>query len=354
MTKEEIVENIVLLDEYFITNAHDDVDIYVPTKPARPYLILELKYDNEMTLFAVPIQTNVSKSIPAEDFEKLPKRLDTRINCDCGLLFGQMVPITPDFVIEKKGADNHVPDEDEKQDIIYKNFKLGHGDVVPERVRALFPKSQYLVRQLGMPVFQNKEFQQKYKTMANAIFEDTLKIKDEKIDIIRAKAQNYLDKYQLFLNEVVKKKNKNFFIRMPRRFTRINKLIEYLQSQNKTNVVQSSTQVEQPNQPALNDEVDAVAKKFGISREEVLEIKGDSSNKIPLEDVVEIRIGRSPDGKYNPATMDKARAEFEAKLNEQLGRKPVAVRHENTQEKINNQQPVVAKPKRKDSDYNCR
>lgn len=195
----------------------------------------------------------------------------------------------------------------------------------------------------------------RYET--NQIISKGLSVNEFGVRPIVSEAQNYLDNHYL---KAVSEKESNGYSRtlMPQFYLNINEIyaaLEKRESNNKTETVYTSIQPEHPKQPAPVNEVDIVAKKFGISREEVLEIKNEKINsKVSLGDIVEMRIVRSPDGKYNPTVVDKARAGYEAKVKGRFSYRPALARYESTQEKINSQQPVVTKPKRKDSDQNSR
>ena len=269
--------------------------------------------------------------MPSDFFEKLPKRLDTRSNCDCGLLFGQMVPITINFVAEKKGADKYVPRNEAKQDIVFKNLCFSNGDNIPEDVKSNFQKCQYLMRRFGMSSFENKDFQNSYKIVANRIFEETLKLKDKKLEFIHEKAQGYLDRYRMFYEQVVCKRSKNFNIKMPETFTRLNKLVRYLHGQNEA--VKMSLQ-------------NAIADKYGLT-EEQYDIAKKFAEKFdkPLEQVIRSNIAFAPDSHYDGLIKSNVIAE------EAVKRKQQNITQERNNSKL---QPITVKPNKKDTDYNCR
>jgi len=336
MTKEDVIGQIVLLDEEFIESAHDFVDENVPVKSARPYLVVELKWKSKSPLFAIPIQTSVSKSMPDDFFEKLPRRLDTRAKCECGLLFGQMVPITADLVLEKKGADTCVPRDEEKQDIIFENLCMSSGNNIPEKAQASFTYLKKQARKFGMSIFEDKQFRHSYKIVANQIFQNTTNIVNEKIVKITQKAQNYFEKhYMVFLTEKVYKKNKNCNVVMPMKFTRIDKILKFMKERrnaanNKT--VKTSLQ----NNP--------IADKYSLTKEKFDSCKRYADrNNLPLEQVIRSNIAFAPDSHYDSLIKSNVITEEAAKRKQQ----------NKTQEK-NTSKPVAVKTKKSNQDQNSR
>ena len=335
MTKEDIIGQIVVLDKDFIEKAHSDIDENVPTKSARPYLVVELKGKNKTQLFAIPIQTSVSKSVPEEFFEKLPKRLDTRSKCECGLLFGQMVPITADLVLEKKGADRYIPQQEEKQDIVFENICLGNGENIPEKARISFAYLKKQARKFGMSIFHDKQFRQSYKIVANCIYNNTIEVKNQKFDKITQKAQKYFDEhYLVFLREKVFKKNKNCNILMPVKFTRIDKILEFIRE--RRNVANNETVKMSLQNP--------IADKYGLT-EEQYDIAKKFAEKFgkPLEQVIRSNIAFAPDSHYDSSIKSNVITE-EATKRKQKNK---------TQEK-NISKPVAVKTKKSNQDQNSR
>lgn len=237
MDAKDIIGHFVLLDEKFIETAHNDVDENVPIKTKRPYLIVEIEDKNRKTqLFAVPFQTNIDDATPNDFFEKLPRRLETRRGCYCGLFYSQIVPITAAQVIGKKGADTYIPNDPEKRNIVLETLWFRSESAMPANAR---PSFNYLKKQAigyGLSAFNNKQFQQSYKIVARAIFDETIKVKDEKLAVITQKTKNYIQNYYLpFLRQKVYNKGNNDSkdkIKMPARFTQLNKLGRFLNKYN--------------------------------------------------------------------------------------------------------------------------
>ena len=88
-----------------------------------------------------------------------------------------------------------------------------------------------------------------------------------------------------------------------------------------------------------------IADKYGLT-EEQYDIAKKFAEKFgkPLEQVIRSNIAFAPDSHYDSSIKSNVIAEEAAKRKQQ----------KKTQEKNNNQQPASAKPKKKDSDYNCR
>ena len=65
---------------------------------ARPHLyILRLKYHGGIFEFALPLRSNISKTIKEENFFSLPPNKKTRKNCHHGIHFEKMFPIKKEY-----------------------------------------------------------------------------------------------------------------------------------------------------------------------------------------------------------------------------------------------------------------
>ena len=128
---------------------------------------------------------------------------------------------------------------------------------------------------------------------------------------------------------------------MPKYFSDINNiftLLEKRESSAETETVKTSTQQEQS---VSAEELDLMAKKYGLSQKEFDSCKRYAEKKnLPLEQVIRLNAGH-----YVSSIKSKVITEEAVKINQQ----------KNTQERNNAKpQPVTVKPKKKDSGYNCR
>ncbi|MCM1404636.1 MAG: hypothetical protein NC133_04030 [Prevotella sp.] len=329
MTKEDVIGQVVILDDKYLEGAYK-IDENVPIKVARPYLVVELKGKTKSQLFAVPVQTNVSKSLNRDMFEPLPRRLDTQRKCDCGLLFGQMIPITANQVLEKKGADRYVPRDESKREIVIENLWFSGNDNIPEKARASFNYLKKQARGYGLSIFQDKQFQQSYKIVANEIYKKTTDKINKDFELITKKAQNYLENHYLkFLREKVYKRTVDSDVVMPTRFTRIDKLVKFLHEYNAVNnvTVKTSLQEEKQRNPLiekykLTDEQFAAAEKVA------------TKDKKDLEKMIRKNIEFAKDGEYDAGVKAQVLAE-QAKARAERQKQPAP----KTQEKIAPKQP---------------
>lgn len=114
--------------------------------------------------------------------------------------------------------------------------------------------------------------------------------------------------------------------------------------------VYTSIQPEQSKKPELPAELKEISSKYGISPEKCVAMKkvADKS-KLDVKVVARSFVYDAKDGAVNKQAQAKVRAEVNAQREQRTANRQVS-----TQEKINSQQPVVTKPKRKDSDQNSR
>lgn len=292
MTKEDVIGQVVILDDKYLESAYK-IDENVPIKIARPYLVVELKGKTKSQLFAVPVQTNVSKSLNRDLFEPLPRRLDTQRKCDCGLLFGQMIPITVNQVLEKKGADRYVPRDETKREIVVENLWFSGCDNLPEKAHASFNYLKKQARGYGLSIFQDKQFQQSYKIVANEIYKKTTDKINKDFELITRKAQNYLENHYLkFLREKVYKNAKNCDVVMPARFTRIDKLVKFLHEYNAANNSNVKTSLQQ----------DPLQEKYKLTTEQFTAAKKLAEKEnASLEKTIQKNIIQAPDGRFDAA-----------------------------------------------------
>jgi len=112
------------------------------------------------------------------------------------------------------------------------------------------------------------------------------------------------------------------------------------------NAVKTSLQSTEQKQPEQIKESNPLVKKYGLTQKEFDSCKSYAEKKnLPLEKVIRSNAAFAPDGHF-----DSVRSKI---ITEEAVKRNVRTQMR-TQEKNNNQQPVVAKPKKKDSGYNCR
>lgn len=97
-------------------------------------------------------------------------------------------------------------------------------------------------------------------------------------------------------------------------------------------------------------ELNEMSGRYGISREKCVDIKKQANDlNLDVNTVARSYVYGAKDGTVNKQAQSKVRAEVNAQREQRT-----VTRQVSTQEKTNNQQPVAAKPKRKDSDQNSR
>jgi hypothetical protein len=320
METKDVVGQFVILKEDFLEKTHKYIVGSEIIKYARPYLVIELsnKDKTKTRLFAIPTQTSVPDSMDSNFFEKLPRRIETRRGCDRGLLFGEMLPITPEQILGKKEADKLISKDEEIREVIIQNLMFRKEDSIPERGR---PSFRYLQRQAlhyGMAAMDDKQFQQSYRIVAQAIHNETIKEKNEKFDKIVSKAQNYLENHYIkFLRQKVYKNEKIIEdIKMPIRFTHINKLIPFLKQYNaELNAKEHPETVKTSLQESRTEPADADKKlmeKYSITRDELNKLKDqqeriskNSGNTYTLESVCRASKGIPTPIKSTTKTQEK-------------------------------------------------
>ena len=335
MTKEECLGKIVMLDEGFLLDAYD-FDNGVPPKTKRPYLVVELekvaleKKDDEKQLFAIPMQTSVGyKDLDNSRFyTRLPRRLTAKMNCETALIYSQMIPITIEQIDSLKESEDMVPYKfDEKQAVLY-NLKTMDSERVPEKVRQDFISMKKLAY-AKFDIFQNKFFREKYSKVADGIFQEAIRVKDKMYDNILKKAQNYLSTYEAFRKQLENKRKYGDYqgkrIRLPRYYVKLDKMYNFVDEYNSS--VKTSLQSDKKKE----------TKELTPKQIEIAKNLSDRTGK-PVDRVTKVFEYIHNNGIFAP-------------------KEPVASKQKvivKTQEKNNNQQPASVKPKKKDSDYNCR
>ncbi len=115
-------------------------------------------------------------------------------------------------------------------------------------------------------------------------------------------------------------------------------------------IVKSKTNNYNPGIKAKILEENEMMKELGMNLKQLNSCKRYAKIKnLPLKKVIRSNIAFSPDGKYKPEIKAKLIDEIETARH-----RPKVNQQNSTREKINNQQPVATKPKRKDSDQNSR
>ena len=339
--KEDFVGKIVTLKQDFLVKARKK-DSGVPTKDGRPYLIVDIPTgENSTQLFAIPMQTSVNKKIGESFFEGLVDRLEVRKDNRSGLLFSQMIPITLGQIFGRKTYENKTPVGSEKRKIAINNIKKLDLESVSEKAR---PSLKYL-KEHGVNEFSfcNKDFCSSYKIVSGDILKQTIKIKDQKLELINRKALNYLNLYiEYSKQEKLRAKglviDKSKRIRLPENFTNIKELLVFLERYSGEKIIHKGKTVS------------AETVKTYLQSYEKKETKELTPKQIEIAKNLSDRTGKP---------VDRVTKVFEYIHNNGIfaPKEPVASKQKvivKTQEKNNSQQPASAKPKKKDSDYNCR
>jgi hypothetical protein len=362
MDKRDAVGQFVILKEDFLDIAHKFIVGSEIIKYTRPYLVIELSNEekNKTRLFAIPTQTSVADSMDSSFFEKLPRRIETRLGCDRGLLFGEMLPITAEHILSKKEADKQISYDETTQQIIIQNLMFRKEDSIPEKARPSFRYLQKQALHYGMSAIGDKQFKQSFRIVAEAIHNETIKIKNEKFEKIVGKAQNYLENHYIkFLRaEVYKNADNTEKVKMPIRFTQINRLLKFLK-ENDTQNVKTSLQQESVGAEFLRkkysgiklsaDEMDIVNKykimpeKYSQCKKMAEDLGAEQGKKYSVEGLIRFCILDKPE-QYDKAVVNTIRAEEHAKGQ--------AKQQKKTQEKIitkspkKEQKPDNKKPKK--------
>ncbi len=333
MTKENFLGKIVTLNEKFLLEAYG-FDDNVPTKPMRPYLIVELeKEENAKQLYAIPMQSSIGDIDNNKFYTRLPRRLTAKMNSESGFIYSQMIPITVNQIDSLKESEDMVPyKNDEKLAVIY-NLKTVDVERVPEKVRTDFIAMKKMAY-AKYDIFTNDFFREKYSKVANEIFQETIRVKNKMYENILEKAQNYLSIYKAFRQQLENKRKYGDYqgkrIRLPKYYVKLDKMYNFIDAYN------SSVKTSLQNNP--------IADKYGLT-EEQYDIAKKFAEKFakPLEQVIRSNIAFAPDSNYDSSIKSNVITEEAAKRKQQ----------NKTQEK-NISKPVAVKTKKSNQDQNSR
>ncbi|MCM1403960.1 MAG: hypothetical protein NC133_00400 [Prevotella sp.] len=332
MDNKNYVGKIVTLKKDFIEKAKM-VDECFPNKFTRPYLIVEIPTKKGGQLFAVPMQTSVGKETKGMFFEKLAHRLEAWKDCESGLVFSQMVPITNAQIDNVKAAESNIPVDDKKRRAILCNVRDRDSDKIPVKAQPAFNFLKKMVNS-KIDVFSNPNFKKAYRTVADEIFRETIRIKNQKFELITKKAENYLRYYVGFLQQSIYKKrkvNNGKRIILPRLYTRIDNLVKFVREFNAANNETVKTSLQQDkSKESVDKKSELTPGQFAIA-ERLADKKGK-----PTEEVVKVMLHVRNDDilaeKKAKAPMQTVAAKTVARA---LEKKPVT----KTQEKIAPKQP---------------
>ncbi|MCM1404637.1 MAG: hypothetical protein NC133_04035 [Prevotella sp.] len=308
------VGKIVTLKKDFIRKAQS-IDDGFPSKVERPYLIVELPTKQGNKLFAIPFQTNISSNVKEKFYEKLSYRLETSSNCESGLVFSQIVPITDAQIDMLKSSEELVPSDNGKRNAILYNLKNLEIDKIPEKACQAFMIMKKMANSKNnYDIFSNSQFRDAYSIVSNEIFNEAIKNKDRKFEQIIKKAEDYLRLYVKFVRQNIYKKNRNLEhekrIKIPKVHTRLDKLFKFLDAYNLTKKYK------------LTDEQFAAAEKVA------------TKDKKDLEKMIRKNIEFAKDGEYDAGVKAQVLAE-QAKARAERQKQSVP----KTQEKIAPKQP---------------
>nr|WP_293991689.1 hypothetical protein [uncultured Fusobacterium sp.] len=93
--------HLVAISQTFFDLCCFDKELLNNYNQGSPYLIiLKLKYKNKMIDFALPLRSNISKTVKKENYFKLPNNKKTKIGNHHGIHFEKMFPIKNEYKIK--------------------------------------------------------------------------------------------------------------------------------------------------------------------------------------------------------------------------------------------------------------
>lgn len=309
MKQKNYVGKFVLLKEDFITEAQK-IDSSVPIKAKRPYLVVEIATKQGSQLFALPMQTNVPDDARGIFFEKLTRRLETSNGCRCGLVYSQMIPITNAQIDGLRMGGELIPFDNRKRQNILNNLKSFSLDDFPVDVQ----QSLGILKKMSnskTDVFSNPVFIKAYKTVNDAIFKETIKLKNQRMISITNKVKNYLNHYVKFKHYKIYKdtfQDDNKFVKLPALHTKLDKLVKFLHEYNTANNTAVKTSLQQ----------DPLQEKYKLTTEQFTAAKKLAEKEnASLEKTIQKNIIQAPDGMFDAAVkaqiITQAKAEERAK-----------------------------------------
>ena len=213
-------------------------------KLTRPFFVIELSYEGQPQLFALPFFTSIPETVNLIFFHKLPTRLETKTGHFRGLSFGAMIPIVEEAVLKIKQPERKISEVSDSADVLFLNLI----NQIPERRQAIpvgAEKSYEYLRSeaynKGKHILSGESAQAAYYKYNCALYQATNKILEKDISPdengvrpLVQKAQNYLDNHYLKMLEATKAatSSQRNFVEMPRYHTHIDTLIKILYGEN--------------------------------------------------------------------------------------------------------------------------
>ena len=220
METKDCLGQICLLKPDFLKKVYKE-DKSALLKEKRPYLIAELKYNNAPQLFAIPFQTSIKPSLPKAFWDKMPRRLETMSNMEYGILYSSMIPIKAEAILRKKEAEKEITHDDNKGEIIFRNFVVRAPDALPAEARQSFEYIKKRVMREGMSCFKDFAVNKAYAKISKTLHSALIKYKDEKLKDILENAQNYLTNHYEAVIRNNQNPEKRVFVDMPAHYTKI-------------------------------------------------------------------------------------------------------------------------------------
>jgi hypothetical protein len=323
------IGQVVRLQTNFLNKCKDIDNINVPEKVGRPYLVLPLIFNGHTKLFAVPVYSKLSATVDIHFRTVFTPRIKTPLGRKHAIVYSCMLPITKNIIRHKAFESGKVPKSDINKQLELDNIKIRNLQSIPVKAQADFLKLQGLCspqrqkdgsyKQIGIEVFDNKEFCESYTKVAKSLFNHFIVEVSNNLASIIDKAQRYLDKHYIPYSNGKR-------VTMAKYTTNINKLAEFAfvgsdEERNFVMAINNGVKTSLQSPPAeLSAEDKALLAKYPIDEKKLQQAKQamnklqqeHKDKKLSLEGCIRANIIYAPNI-YGKELSDKIWAEEQAK-----------------------------------------